>query len=86
MQSTATIWSADSIQPVPTPVPGSAPGLTREPTLQVTQRKAARKTGRLASTHRAVTGTTVPDGRTVSGRPERSRASFSVDLPRMSVV
>ncbi len=89
MLSIATIWSVDPIQPggpVPTPVQGPASGLIYEPTLRPTQRNAARRTGRLASTSRAITGSTVPSSLTASGRPQRFRTCFSVDLPRMSVV
>ncbi len=81
MLSIATIWSVESVAPVPAPVVGPI----HEPTPQLTQRNADRTTGRLASTDRAVKGTTVPFGRTATDRPERFRASFSADLLRMSV-
>ena|GEM_PF-3013540 len=85
MLSIATIWSLELIPPVPGPVRGPALDPAHEPALQPVQRNAARRTGRLASTYRAVKGRTVPFGRTVSDRPGRFRA-VSVDLPRMSVV
>ena len=96
MLSIATLWSVDSIQPgsparntVLEPAVGPALELTHEPTQQ--PRNAALCTGHPSATaYRAVTGhavstSTLPFGKPVSGRPERFRTG-SFDLPRMSVV